>query len=217
MENLNIDYTTTNFEYPVLMKIHGIPTCISIRKLKNEMKANAASVPCDLEGGAHGHLGVMLTGPEYANLLVTNYMRPLHPGILNIKEGATNYESTRLLNEHKELLRLNREANNVEDCLLKQLGKTLPELYLKSFRNQYSNTFHTKIQTILLYLFTTYGYITPEELKEQEEALCAKVFDIQQPFIIMFNEFEELKQVAIATFNPYTTLPNFKVHFEREY
>ena len=57
--------------------------------------------------------------------------------------------------------------------------------------------------TILLYLFTNYGYITLEELKEQEEALCAKVFDIRQPFIIMFNEIEELEKIAIAASNPY--------------
>ena len=119
MANPNIDYVTTNFEYSVLTKIHGIPTYESIRKIKNEMKANAASVPCDLGGGAHGYLGVMLTGPEYANVSVTNYVRPLHPGILNITEGTTNYELTRLVNEHKELLRLNREANNAEVCLLK--------------------------------------------------------------------------------------------------
>ena len=142
------------------------------------MKANTASVPCDLGGGAHRNLAVMLTRPECANVSVIDYVRPLYPCILKIPVGTTNYESTRLRSEHKELLRLNREANNVEVCLLKQLGKALPELYLKSFRNEYSNTFHTDIQTILLYLFTTYGYITPEESKEQEEALRVKVFDI---------------------------------------
>ena len=66
------------------------------------MKANAATAPCDLGGGAHGHLEIMLTVPEYANISVTNYVCPLHPGLLNITEGTTNYELTRLLNEHKK-------------------------------------------------------------------------------------------------------------------
>ena len=92
------------------------------------MKANAASIPCYLEGGAHGHLDVMLTRPEYANVSVIDCVRPLHPGILIILAGTANYESTRLTHEHKELLRLNREANNAESCLLNQLGKALPEL-----------------------------------------------------------------------------------------
>ena len=125
------------------------------------MKANAASVPCDLGGGNNGHLGLMLTVPEYDNVSPTAYVRPLHPGILNIPLGAANFEATRLTSEHKELIFLNRETNNVEASLLKQLGHALPDLYLKYFRNQFSNTFTSDIPTILHYLFSTYGYITP--------------------------------------------------------
>ena len=44
MTNPNIDYTSTSFEYPTLTKIQGIPTYEPLRKIKNEMKANAASV-----------------------------------------------------------------------------------------------------------------------------------------------------------------------------
>ena len=186
MANPNIDYATTNFEYPVLTKVHGIPAYESMKIIKNELKANAASVPCDLGGGANGHLGIMLTQPEYANVSAVDYVRPVHPGILCIPHGTTIFETTRLTNEHKEHLRLNREANNVEACLLKQLGKALPELYLKSFRNEYSNTFTTGLQTILQYLFTTCGFITPEELKEQEDALTTKVFDIYSNRLLFY-------------------------------
>jgi len=204
MTNPNIDYTSTNFEYSSLTKIQGIPTYEPLRKIKNEMKANAASVPCDLGGGNNGHLGLILSIPEYANVSLTPYCRPLHPGILNIPVGTPNYEATRLTSEHKELIRLNREANNIEASLLKQLGHALPDLYLKSFRNQFSNTFTSDIPTILHYLFTTYGYITPEELKGQEETLCSKVFDIQQPLIILFDELKKLQQISVAALNPYT-------------
>jgi len=146
----------------------------------------------------------MLTAEEYANVSLVPYVRPVHPGILIIPAGTANYKSTRLTNEHKELIRLNREANNVEASLLKQLSKALSELYLKSFRNEYSNTFTSNIPTIFHYLFTIYGYITPEELKGQEETLCSKVFDIQQPLIILFDELEELQQIYVAALNPYT-------------
>ena len=41
-----------NFEYPVLTKIHGMPTYEALQKIKNKLKANAASVPFELrEGG----------------------------------------------------------------------------------------------------------------------------------------------------------------------
>ena len=34
--------------------------------------------------------------------------------------------------------------------------------------------------------------------------MCAKVFDIQQPLISLFNQIKELEEVAIAASNPYT-------------
>ena len=90
----------------------------------------------------------MLSATEYANVSLVNYVRPVHPGILSIPAGTANYESTRLTNEHKELIRLSREANKVEASLIKQLSKALPELYLKSFRNEYSDAFNSDIPTI---------------------------------------------------------------------
>ena len=141
MANTNIDYISTNFEYPTFTKIQGTPTYEPLKNIKNEMNANVASVPCDLGGGENGHLGIMITTTEYANISHVNYVRPVHPGTLNIPAGTTNYESTRLKNGHKELICLNREVNIVEAILLKQLSKVLPKIYLKSFRNEYSDTF----------------------------------------------------------------------------
>ena len=54
--NSNIDYVKTNFEYSVLTKVNTSPTYESLKKIKNELKANAATVPSDLGGGGHGHL-----------------------------------------------------------------------------------------------------------------------------------------------------------------
>ena len=82
MANPNIEYTSTNFEYPTLTKIQIIPTYERLRKIKKELKANAASVPCDLDGGAHGHLGLILTMLEHANVSRIDYIIPLHLGTL---------------------------------------------------------------------------------------------------------------------------------------
>ena len=51
MSTTNINYKTTNFEYPVLTKISGQPNYELLKTLKNELKANAASVPSNLGGG----------------------------------------------------------------------------------------------------------------------------------------------------------------------
>ena len=74
----------------------------NLRKIKNELKVNAASVPCDVGGGNHGHLGLIMTTVEYAYVDPTSYMRPIHPGILVITPGMTQYNATIPREQHKE-------------------------------------------------------------------------------------------------------------------
>ena len=88
--------------------------------------------------------------------------------------------------------------------MLKQLSKTFPDLYLKTLRNLYSNTFNNNLQKNIIYLLTQCGSITPEEKKEQEDILCVKLFDIQTSLVILFNNLDELEQVEMVENNPYT-------------
>lgn len=133
----NVDYIRTNFEYPVLIKISGKPNYESLKAIKNELKANAGKVQCDLGGGNNGHLGLVLTPEEYITVSATPHVRPIHPGVV-APTGTTQYQSTVLRDEHKENIRLFREANVVEEALLKQLSNALPTLYLIPYCNPHS-------------------------------------------------------------------------------
>ena len=95
MSKTNIDYINTTFEYPVLTKIQGQPDFQSLKTIKDELKANATTVPTDLGGGANGHLGLVLTPAEYANVNPINYVRPAHPGQLVIPPGIPQHEANR--------------------------------------------------------------------------------------------------------------------------
>ena len=53
------------FEHLVRTKIRGEPTYETLHHLKNELKANASSVPTTLGGGNHGYLGMILMSSEY--------------------------------------------------------------------------------------------------------------------------------------------------------
>ena len=204
MTTSGIDYINTHFEYPTLTRIHGQPTYPSLKIIKDEMKANASSVLSDLGGGANGHLGLILTQIEYSSVSPVDYIRPMHPGAIVIPPGTTQHESTRLREEHKEALRLHREATRIEQSLINQLSQALPNLYLRSFRNVNTNTITTDIPTLLTHLFTTYGAIEDDELQEEADLLRKKTFDISQPLIFMFNEVEELQELATASGNPFT-------------
>lgn len=76
----NIDYVNSVFKYPVLTKITARRTYSSLKTIKNELKANAGKVQCELGGGNNGHLGLLLTDNEYALVSPTAYVHPIHPG-----------------------------------------------------------------------------------------------------------------------------------------
>ena len=66
------------------------------------------------------------------------------------------------------------------------------------------NTLHDAIPDILHYLFVTYGDSTPEELSTSAELLKAKAFDITQPLIVMYNEVQDLQDIATAANNSFS-------------
>ena len=165
--NTNIDYVNTSFQFPLLTKIHDTPTYEVLKRIKDEIKANATNVQCDLGGGKHGHLGLVLTPTEYATITATPYERPIHPGA-NPEAAATQWESQLNRERHQEQLRLFREANGVEAALLSQLTVALPPLFLDGYRDAVSNKITKPLVDILQDLFNIYGVIPEEELDAKE-------------------------------------------------
>ena len=168
MTSTNINYVETYFEYPTLTRIHGAPTYDTLKTLKDQLKANATSVTSDLGGGNHGHLGLVLDAPEYVNVSVVLYVRPLHPGNLTIPPGTAQHEATRLRNDHKEAIRLFRETVDVEKALIKQLVAAIDDTYLKTLRNATTNSITQPLHQVLDFLFTRYGRIDPDTLSDVE-------------------------------------------------
>ena len=84
MTSTNINYVATYFKFPELDKTHGAPTYSKLREINDQIKGNASSVSSELRGGAHGHLGLVLTDDEYVNITATLYICPAHPGPFEI-------------------------------------------------------------------------------------------------------------------------------------
>ena len=70
----NINYVATYFEFPELNKIHGAPTYAKLRDIKDQIKANTSSISSELGEGSHGHLGLVLTNGEHANITAMSYI-----------------------------------------------------------------------------------------------------------------------------------------------
>eukprot|EP00957_Ditylum_brightwellii_P022958 1732993-Ditylum_brightwellii.AAC.1 len=64
----SVEEITKNFCHTILPQIIGQPTYERIYKIHKLLMENAATMDTTVGGGAHGHLGLVLTGQHYLQL-----------------------------------------------------------------------------------------------------------------------------------------------------
>ena len=117
-----VDYKSLYFQVPVLTRIHGDPTNPQLQLILNQIKANASSVQNDLDGGIHGHQGIILNPEDYEEVSPgTPYGRPLMPAPLRITINTTIHETQRLQGEFKEARQSYIKTVDVEKALTKKV------------------------------------------------------------------------------------------------
>ena len=114
------------------------------------------------------------------------------PPTVVLPTNTPQHEVMRRRDDFKEQKREFKEMLALEKLLLSQLSKAVPAMYLKSFRNQHSNVIDKPVSEILSHLFDTYGKISQEKLRDEEEKLRGQVFEITEPLILMFNQIDRL-------------------------
>ena len=111
MTMTRIDYASSYFTYPTPTPIQGEPTFKSLKRLKNELRANASSVDTDLGGGDHGCLGLILTEAEYERVAPQSaFSAPEFPGELSIPRGTDTVDALNIREKHKRDMGLYREC-----------------------------------------------------------------------------------------------------------
>ena len=125
------DYKNQFFQHPELTKIRGKPTTASLITLQNEVQTNAMTVHTTLGGGQHGHLGLALSPAEYAAIPNTAvYIKPNHPGLLQIAPNTTQFQIIQALETHQESFRKFNECVAVDRTLLQQVVAASEPRYL---------------------------------------------------------------------------------------
>ena len=202
--NSNINYIDTYFEFKELTKIHGEPTYDTLKQLHNQLKANATTVPSNLGGGQHGHLGLVLTPTKYALISQTPFVKPAHPGVYVPDPNNTQHMQLTLEKAHKERLRVFDEVLGVERALRQQLTSALEEPYLLSIRNRITNTINMSVHEILhMHLYAKYGKINPKKLYEQQQRVQEMHYDAISPPDVVFQAVEDLCDYAEAALCPF--------------
>ena len=116
-----VDYAASYFKYKTPTPVQGAPTNKTLKRLKQELRANASSVESDLGGGDHGYLGLVLTDPEYTTVSRTAFSAPTFPAALEIPAGTDQVNALNLREQHKEKKRAYYECKNVEKALQRHI------------------------------------------------------------------------------------------------
>ena len=98
-----VNYQETFLLKPDLIRIIGIPTYDNLHQMQLELKRNALSFHHKLGGGTHGNLSILMTNTKYAKLSPVVYIRPVHPGIMQIPSKGTcvaSYELNRVYDKY---------------------------------------------------------------------------------------------------------------------
>ena len=199
-----IDYRSIYFAFPNLTSINGEPDADTLIKLKNELKANASSVPSNLGGGHLGHLGLVLPPHTYAMISDTPFVQPAHPGPLVIPPGTTGPMATVLREQHQESVRLFREVTGVEKALKQQIIKAIEQQWLLAITDRNSQSLTGTVAQILEFLFETYGYVSTTMLEKKADSFREFDYHPRQPVDLVFNTVEDLVDYADMANTPYS-------------
>lgn len=200
-----VDYASSYFKYKTPTPIQGAPTNKTLKRLKQELRANASSVESDLGGGDHGFLGLVLTDAEYALVAPTHpFVAPVFPAALTIPAGTTSLQAMNLREQWKEDKRIYYQCRNVEKALQRHIQDAIEDKYLESMVDEDMQLINEDIPTVLTYLFDTYGKIPSEEVKQKESEIRTMIFHPADPMILLFNPIEKLKSMGESAGIPYT-------------
>ena len=202
----HIDYANVFFRYPTPTPIRGEPNYESIRRLKDELRANASSVECDLGGGNHGYLGLVLTDAEYGAIdgSPPQFVPPTFPPALTIPTGTDLVTAVHLREAHRQAIADYRECKNVERALLRHVQGAVEARYLDTLVDPNSRLIEQSISDVLAHLKARYGTIPLDVIKNKEAEVRAIIFNPAEAMVTIFKPVEDLRKLAIAADVPYT-------------
>jgi hypothetical protein len=154
-------------------------------------------------GGAHGHLGIIMSQVEYAVISASPWVEPFNPNAIPIIPPGTNaVDAAQLAPMYDECLRIYTNHINVDQALKKLILEAYDNMYtsqLEDYLLQYANR---SALEILMHLKQTYGFINPTQLAENYNKMTAPI-NFQDPIETLFKQIEDGVRYANAGMQPY--------------
>ena len=174
------------------------PTATNIRQLKKEVFQNAMAIPSTHGGGDHGHLGLVMSAADYANVPGTAaFVVPANAPTLNIGAAAGPVLIATRTATYERDLKAYTTAKSVEHELKKMFLEAAPEVYIASQGYALFGYANVSLQDLLQHLVDTHGTIDEDALAKNLEDM-GRPWDPNTPTITVFNQARKCRDFATA-------------------
>ena len=196
-----VDEICSAFPHPEVPKIEGEPT---LKALHNLLKSNAASIPTNLGGGAHGHLGLVMAAATYTAVTGVAFNAPANPGGAPvIPAGATAAQTNALTRTFNADLKEYLEYDRTDKALKQQVLGAVDPMYVDSLRNMHTGFTAVSTLDIMTHLYDNYGQISTMDLDDNEKRMKTK-YDPAHPMDVLFKQIDDSVEFAATGNAPFT-------------
>ena len=146
----------------------------------------------------------------------TWFVRPTDPWIFiptnppgTVTRGGGLYQLTLAnittqQNNHDELKRQYNEVQAVETALRKQIIDAIEDVYLQPLRDSSTDMIQCDISAIFDFLRSTYGRLSPTQLKAKENEIDSIIYDPSCNVDAVFNKTQDFQYLCIILNNDKT-------------
>lgn len=188
-----------------LPKIDGLPTYEKLSEIRALLKANAANTPTTRGGGQHGYMGIVIPTIVYTTIPGTvAFVAPANPGAVPVIPGAATQTAIgEIVRQHTESKREYLEYTNIQKALINQLVTAIDPIYLRSQKHRHTGFSNCTLDSLLQYLFNSYGAITQQQLADNNRNITTP-WTADTPFELLIDQIETCSDIATDGNQPFT-------------
>ena len=192
------------YPYPALTKINGEPTYTTISTLQREIYANARAIDSPFGGGQNGHLGLVMDNTAYTTQAGVAFNAPAHPGDAPVHAAGTTAPVITATNRAYDRSVQNYHTyRQTERKLKQQLIAAVDPLYINTLEDDDFVYADVRPGAILSHLKTTYGKLTPDDIKNNCNTLAAE-WNPDDPIEDLWKRITDAQRFATRAGKPIT-------------
>ena len=183
------------FQHKFLTRVHGKPHFEYLKILLDELKANVSSFTSTLGGGMYGHLSLLLSDIIYATFSATSFVSSTNPDTFNPPAQGTGSHIEAAKDVWCDTKFTFELCQATEKALISQVVDAVDATYLTAFRNVNTSRYGDIILSLTQHLYSTYGRITPQQVKSRKLELYNIPFNLSLPFDSILNAIGDIMEL----------------------